>query len=406
VTVPSTGAGPVRLAILLGGRERGGIRVAGLSLARRTALALSRAGVTRLVVAGEGVLAPGDAELARAGLTVEVVGGDTLAAARAAASGPALVATCAGVFEPSAALELAAPPVAAGEAVTLAHGGVAPGLALVAADVTELAAARARTFDPGATLVAAVTDAASARAARRLLFRSMRKPGDGFISRHFNRYLSLFVTGLIIDTPITPNQMTVVANLVGALGVWFTFQATWFGVGLGAVLVQAQSILDGCDGEIARLKYRSSRFGEWLDNVLDDQVNLLFGFGLAWASKTLVGGESWHIVAIITGVGWLSYEALLYGQLALRHRSGNPAKFRWWFQKDGALIEEVMHRPGLGTTIAETFRSLARRDVYLFVFMFLCLAHLPEVAAVWYAVLAVAYFAMTVIHLAKGGMPR
>jgi len=65
--------------------------------------------------------------------------------------------------------------------------------------------------------------------------------------------------------------MTVVANVIGALGVVLVFQGTWATLALGALLVQLQSILDGCDGEIARLKFKSSKIGEWLDNVLDDQ---------------------------------------------------------------------------------------------------------------------------------------
>jgi hypothetical protein len=38
--------------------------------------------------------------------------------------------------------------------------------------------------------------------------------------------------------------------------------------------------------------------------------------------------------------------------------------------------------------------------------MLLAIARLPQVAVVWYAILAAAYLALSVMHLAKGGLPR
>jgi phosphatidylglycerophosphate synthase len=398
----------IRDAVLLDHPERSALRVAGLPLGKRTALALARAGVRRLVVVGApppaAELDPADPEYARAGLTVEVVAGASLADARATLAGPVLVSTCAGVFEPGSAARLAAAAPAPGEVVELAPTG----LVAAGAEVRDLAAATSRRrLDPGPGAVAlAVTDAASARGARRAMMRALRKPTDGWVSRHLNRYVSLFVTGFILDTRITPNQMTVVATAVGVAGVWFTLQASWLGVALGATLVQLQSILDGCDGEIARLKFKSSKLGEWLDNVLDDHVNLGFGVALAWATGELTGAAIWGWLGVAIAACMLPYYALTYLQLALVHRSGNPTKFRWWFQKDGAELHEVMQRPSLGARIGELFRSLARRDVFLLVFMLVCLARLPQVAVVWYAVIAAGYLAMTVIHVLAGGMPE
>ena len=47
---------------------------------------------------------------------------------------------------------------------------------------------------------------------------------------------------------------------------------------LGALLFMLSSTLDGCDGEIARLKFRQSRFGGWLDIWSDNVVHVaVFG---------------------------------------------------------------------------------------------------------------------------------
>ena len=143
-----------------------------------------------------------------------------------------------------------------------------------------VAEGRARALDVGKAFWNGAATAAARKQAQRGLFSRMRKPVDGLVSRTINRRISLAITGLFIDTSMTPNQMTIVANIIGAFGVYFTWQGTWGTLALGAFLVQMQSVLDGCDGEIARLKFQSSRMGEWLDNVLDDTVNVLYGLAL------------------------------------------------------------------------------------------------------------------------------
>src|SRR5262249_8002197 len=201
------------------------------------------------------------------------------------------------------------------------------------------------------------------------LFGGLRKPVDGPVSRWLNRYLSLAVTRLLLDTKVTPNQMTLVATAFGVAGVAAVFSATWTGVAVGAVLVQAQSILDGCDGEIARLKFQASPFGAWLDNVLDDLVNAAFGLALGVASAELLGQPVWKWLGIFAAAAFCCYYALVYAQLALVHRTGNPFAFRWWFQSSAD--------PSAGGRVAGALRALARRDVFLLGFMVLVLARLP-----------------------------
>src|SRR5262249_21910789 len=175
------------------------------------------------------------------------------------------------------------------------------------------------------------------RAAERKLFQSLRKPVDGPVSRWINRSLSLSVTRLLLDTDVTPNQMTIVATVFGVAGVAAVLSSTWTGVAVGAVLVQLQSVLDGCDGEIARLKFQTSTFGAWLDNVLDDLVNASFGLALGIAAAALLGQPIWRWLGIFAAGAFAVYYAVVYAQLALVHHTGNPFAFRWWFQTSRGL---------------------------------------------------------------------
>lgn len=122
------------------------------------------------------------------------------------------------------------------------------------------------------------------RRVSRLLRRSLTKDGDGPVSRYLNRPISTRLSMGLAHLPIHPDVVSFVAfGMAVAAGVSL-------GVGaavLGAVLVHLSSVLDGVDGEIARLQVRASRSGALLDGVLDRIADaaVLAGLGV-WAIET------------------------------------------------------------------------------------------------------------------------
>jgi CDP-L-myo-inositol myo-inositolphosphotransferase len=149
-----------------------------------------------------------------------------------------------------------------------------------------------------------VTDARSAAAAEKALFRSLRKPQDGWTSRHLNRYLSLSLSRLLVKTRLTPNQVSVGILFIGLLGAWLAAQGTWETLALGALLFQTQSVLDGCDGEMSRVTYRGSLTGEWLDTIGDDLTNYGFFAGAAFGLHARTGSSlSLMAGAVVVGCG-------------------------------------------------------------------------------------------------------
>jgi phosphatidylglycerophosphate synthase len=117
------------------------------------------------------------------------------------------------------------------------------------------------------------------------LLRGLIKPNEGFMSRHFERRLSLAVTRRLVRTRLTPNAMTLVSVAIGLAGApFFLSSAPVFQV-IGALLFLTHSILDGCDGELARLKFLESRGGAvldfWGDNVVHGAVFTAIAVG--WA---------------------------------------------------------------------------------------------------------------------------
>lgn len=110
------------------------------------------------------------------------------------------------------------------------------------------------------------------------LFRRLGKPTDGFISRHFNRKISTRISRLLVHLPITPNQLSISTMLLSFLSAWLVFQGgtSYLHLALGGLLFQFASIVDGCDGEIAKLKLMGSCAGEWVDTLADDLSYLVF----------------------------------------------------------------------------------------------------------------------------------
>jgi phosphatidylglycerophosphate synthase len=97
-----------------------------------------------------------------------------------------------------------------------------------------------------------------------------------------NRVLSKPLTGLLLKTPVTPNQITCFNLILGILTAFFFSKGDYASSLVGAFLYQLLSVLDNCDGEIARAKNIKSEFGGWLDMWVDILNDLAFFFGLTW----------------------------------------------------------------------------------------------------------------------------
>ena len=146
-----------------------------------------------------------------------------------------------------------------------------------------------------------VDEPADLKRASALLYASLPKPHDGFIARTINRKLSTRVfTPLLLmaSKRITANQVSVISFAVSliASSMFFIHSAV-----IGGLLIQLASILDGSDGEIARLKRTQSSFGNFFDAVLDRYSDSFILFAMFYYSWT-AGGTSALLGAALTPV--------------------------------------------------------------------------------------------------------
>jgi len=164
------------------------------------------------------------------------------------------------------------------------------------------------------------TPEAMAEAERRLLA-SLHKDGqDGFISRRMNRPLSTRLSKYLVRTAITPNQITVISFLISLTGSAFLFLGTYTTGVLGGILVQAGSVVDGCDGEVARLKGIATPRGGWLDTMLDRYADLAITFAIVAAYARHSPGSLPWITGMVAATGFVLV-SYVTKEFALRHRS-------------------------------------------------------------------------------------
>jgi len=207
---------------------------------------------------------------------------------------------------------------------TLATGGGAYDMAAVQDRLSRRfasAAALPREIDP--MVVATPEDM---RGAEQRLLRGLVKDTDGFMARHFDRRISLRISRRLAPTRITPSQITMLSIVIGLCGAPFFLSPLWFLQTAGALLFLLHSIVDGCDGELARLRFQESRYGGildfWGDNVV--HVAIFACMAVGWA---LSSAATWPLLLGVAAiVGTLGSAGFVHWR-QLRHRDGSSPLF-------------------------------------------------------------------------------
>jgi len=359
--------------------DGGNLQILGLGLARRTILTALRAGFRRIFL-----LRSGDANLP---------GVDSIADWRhlyaALLPGEAtslLIAPTTILVETDWLERLARTPIepvawvaAAGRIVMLS--AVALPEALVALDAEggarDMAAVQRRLTRrfgsprplPGGIEPMTVSAPADIRVAERRLLRALVKDTDGFMARHVERPVSLAISRRLASTVVTPNQMTLISMVIGLAGapLFLSARAPWQTA--GALLFLAHSVLDGCDGELARLKFQESRWGGVLDFWSDNVVHIAT-FACMAAGWSRAIGHAWP---------------LFLGATAVLGNAGSAGLVYWRMMRTkadaGPLYTSVSASPDRG--LARLLDALSRRD---FIYLVVALALFGK--ANWFLLLA------------------
>ena len=334
----------------------GELEILGLSLARRTTLAARRAGFGRVFRLASAQSAPWR---------------EAAAALVSGPPAPLVIAPETILGETGWLAQLAAAPSeparwseAPGRLIVLGAERAAQALAMLASehDATMLADLRERLFvrfGPPTPLPAAldpllVESANEIAPAERRLLQSLVKESDGFMARHAERPISLAISRLLAPTAVTPNQITLVSVGLGLIAAPFFLSPLGEWQTLGGLLLLAHSILDGCDGELARLRFQETRWGGtldfWGDNVVHSAVFACMALG--WSR--IGGGMPPLILGASAVLGTIASASFVYWRVMRAKRDSGP------------LFTSVARAPS--RPLARLLDTLSRRDfIYLII---------------------------------------
>jgi len=169
------------------------------------------------------------------------------------------------------------------------------------------------------------------------------KPTDGIFART-NRRISIPISRRIIPFPISPNMVSLFTLAVSfAAGVFLALGGYW-NMLTGAVLSWFSSVLDGCDGEVARLKLQESAFGCWLETICDNLYYLFIFSGLTIGLVRSSGTRSYLVWGGLLLLGVIA-SALMTGVQRHQLTSKRPERYllEWHKRADSRSSNPLLY---------------------------------------------------------------
>jgi CDP-L-myo-inositol myo-inositolphosphotransferase len=208
------------------------------------------------------------------------------------------------------------------------------------------------------------SDKDSAKRAEELIFRYVGKTATGWLAREVNSKISLPTSKLLVKTPLTPNMISVLINVIGA------FCGVFYAIGhpvIGALCMQAATILDRCDGEIARVKLMETKKGQWVDTISDQVtvLSFLIGVPVGYYSQT-------HnpIALVLGGINLSIFIFFVIWSFYFLKKYTNSGSLVAYFEVD-KLVENS--KTSTIRKVIKFFRPVSRRNVYSLAFLILAI---------------------------------
>ena len=115
-------------------------------------------------------------------------------------------------------------------------------------------------------------------------------------------FLNRHIVRLLYPTPITPDQITFLALLCSIISFGFFISTSENSLILGSVFLYLKGLFDNVDGNLARVRDKTSRFGRFFDSLVDFIATSLAYGGLTWRIVQENGDPSFWLLGIATTI--------------------------------------------------------------------------------------------------------
>ncbi len=128
-----------------------------------------------------------------------------------------------------------------------------------------------------------LTDRRSAKKAQWGLLKYLQFRPGGLVAKYLNRPVSIRMSRILVNFSfVTPNFVTVADFFLGLIAVALFFFPGWEWAVAAGITIHLNSIIDGVDGEIARMRHQGSALGAWLDSICDETLGALIYLGIGY----------------------------------------------------------------------------------------------------------------------------
>lgn len=230
----------------------------------------------------------------------------------------------------------------------------------------------------------------------------IRRSCGSWIARNINKRISLPISRVLARLHIRPNSITLFNMLLGLASGIGTGGYTNTSLLIGAILFQAASVIDGCDGEVAKLTFRTTKFGQYIDTLADNSALFSFLIGLVIHQYRLYG--------ITSAIGWGA--PLLVGLVALL---GIMVHYLYYHSDSASLVafeKQFIDRinPAQNPFVvwfAQHAKYLIKKDFFSMFFLVLAIFQILPMALV-FATLAVwiGFFLILYLRMAQFSKQR
>jgi phosphatidylglycerophosphate synthase len=143
---------------------------------------------------------------------------------------------------------------------------------------------------------------------------------EELVDLRIHRPLAARLIPLLVRTPITPNQVTILSGIIGilaglcfALGAWRPVMCL-----VSGVLLFLSVVLDCCDGQLARAKGISSTTGAILDGIADYLVGIALAIGGSYYMAA-VFHSAWFWLLGLAGAASSAVQSALFDHAKTRY---------------------------------------------------------------------------------------
>lgn len=152
------------------------------------------------------------------------------------------------------------------------------------------------------------------RRAENIAYEHIRNSTSGWIARNINKRISIQFSRILARLRIHPNVITIANFIIMIAGACFLWKGGYLNFLIAGIVFQVVSIIDGCDGEVAKINNMFSRSGGLMDTISDYTAVFLY-LGIAGMHYYSVVSHTifiWTIVFAAFGVIAIVISSIIY----------------------------------------------------------------------------------------------